>query len=247
MRPFIIRLRLVRLGVIGIVASLVAGHLVVTVALRSSVDVFNLNEEGTLGTWFSSAALAVVALGCAVLARADDDRHRRGWHVTAAVFALASLDEVAQLHDRVGKLVGNGDGPFYFGWVIPGAVAAVVLVGALVNFGRRLARPLAVRLALGSALFLFGAVGMEMVGGRELASGLDDRTFVEIETSRRYLLTTGVEETFELVGEGLLVLTVLGEVARLLGSTPRRDDPSDAVVLPIGELLSSPRSPSPGR
>lgn len=235
MVPFIVRLRRVRLVVVLLVAGLVAGHMLVTVAMRSTMDLFNLNEEGNLGTWFSSALLATVALGCLALTHADERAHRTGWRITAAVFALASLDEVAQLHDRVGKVVGNGSGPFYFGWVIPGAVAAVVMLVALLRFGRGLARPLAVRLAAGAFLFLFGAVGMEAVGGRQLATGVsDDSSFVTIETSRRYLFVSGIEETLELVGEGLLVVTVAAELARRLSpSSP------GALVIGPSELLSS--------
>ncbi len=239
MEPFTFRLPRVRLVVAGLVAFLVAGHMLVTVAMQSSMDLFNLNEEGTLGTWFSAAFLGFVALGCLVLTHADRPDHRTGWRITAAVFALASLDEVAQLHDRVGKVVGNGEGPFYFGWVIPGGVAAVVMLVALARFARRLARPLAVRLALGSFLFLFGAVGLEAVGGHQLATGIKgDTSFETIETSRRYLFVSGVEETFELLGEGLLVVTLAAEMAR-------RVSPSSPGTLVIGpsEMLSE----APGR
>lgn len=245
MVPFVFRLRSVKLAVAGVVAALVAGHFVVTVALQSSTDLFNLNEEGTLGTWFSAAFLGVTGLGCLMLSHADEASHRTGWRVTAAVLGLASLDEVAQLHDRVGKIVGNGSGPFYFGWVIPGAVAAVVMLVALARFGRRLARPLAVRLALGAFLFLFGAVGMEAVGGRQLATGVQDdggTGFVAIESSRRYLAVSGVEETFELVGEAVLALTMAGELARRL--SPERPG---VLVLGPAELLSADPARRPSR
>ena len=243
MVPFVVRLPRVRLVVALLVAGLVTGHMVVTVAVHSSMDLFNLNEEGTLGTWFSAAFLASVALGCLVLTHADEPAHGTGWRITAAVFGLASLDEVAQLHDRVGKLVGNGKGPFYFGWVIPGAVAAVAMLVALLRFGRRLARPLAVRLAAGSFLFLFGAVGMEAVGGHQLAGGVtDDSSFVAVESSRRYLFVSGVEEAFELVGEGLLVVTVATELARRLSpSTP------GTLVIGPSEMFSSEPARRPSR
>lgn len=245
MEPFVLGLRRVKLAVITVVAGLVAGHFVVTVAVHSSMDLFNLNEEGTLGTWFSAAFLAVAGLACLTLTHADVRAHRTGWRVAAAIFGLASLDEVAQLHDRVGKVVGNGSGPFYFGWVIPGAVAAVAMLVALVQFGRRLARPLAVRLAVGAFLFFFGAVGMEAVGGHQLAGGVKGDSadgFITVETSRRYLFVSGIEETLELVGEGLLVLTLAQELARRLN--PGRPG---VLVLGPAELLSPAADGRPSR
>lgn len=76
MVPFTFRLPRVRLVVAGLVAFLVAGHMLVTVAAHSSMDLFNLNEEGTLGTWFSAGFLGVVGLGCLVLTPVPVRRRR---------------------------------------------------------------------------------------------------------------------------------------------------------------------------
>jgi len=212
MEPVRIDLRRLRWVLIIGVGALALAHVVADVVLQISSDLFNLNEESTLGTWASTMLLATAAVGCWVASRVGPSTTRWGWRIAAAALGLMSLDEVAMLHERMGTIVSNHlstGGPLFFAWVIPGSVIALSMLGGLTLFARRLDRRTAVLLVVGAAVFFFGAVGVEMIGGNEISSGLaDSRSFVAVEQSRLNLLTTALEESLELVGEAIMVHTV---------------------------------------
>lgn len=237
-----------RILIVG-VASLALAHVVADVVLQISSDLFNLNEESTLGTWASTMLLATAAVGCWIAGRVAPRPTRLGWRVAGAALGLMSLDEVAMLHERMGTIVSNHlstGGPLFFAWVIPGSVVAVSMLIALVLFARRLDRRTAVMLVTGAAIFFFGAVGVEMIGGNEIAGGLSDsRTFVAVEESRLYLLTTALEESLELVGEAILVHTVARYLCLTLAGDQDGDVHVPVVVARPSTLWAGPRPSMP--
>ena len=165
-----------------------------------------------------------MALGCFALRRADRADRSLGWRVAGWVALAASFDEVAQIHERTGKILGGvggdgGGGLSVFVWLVPGGVLMVAILVALVRFTHRLDRRIAVRLLLGAGLFFFGAVGIEALGGAEALSGSHHgETLAAVEQGRLYLATTAVEEAFELTGEVLLILTVAAAIQGVLAS-----------------------------
>jgi len=165
------------------------------------VGLLSLSYEGNLPTWFASGLL----LGCSVAlfanARAETEpRQRPFWVALGAVFALMSLDETVEMHERLTGTLGLG-GAFHYDWVVFGAGFALLVGLATVPFLRRLPRPTARAFIVAGAVYVTGAALMELplgwwtseFGTHNLGYGLID----------------WVEETLELVGAGLFLTALL--------------------------------------
>jgi hypothetical protein len=73
-------------------------------------EMFDLGAEANVPTWWASMLWMSVAMACVGCYRKDAARERsalasRLWLVLAAVFALASMDEVATIHEEVGTFL----------------------------------------------------------------------------------------------------------------------------------------------
>lgn len=175
----------------GLAAELV-GHEVL-------VSYLSLSYEGNVPTWVATTLLFASALTAASIAR-DALAFRRHWWGVAAVFAYASLDETAQLHEHLGGLVSAG-GVLYFDWIIPATVLLLGMALIFWPFVRALAPPTRRRLIVAGAIYLGGAVAMELpLGWWTDRAGSD---------TMGYALIDWVEETLELAGASLALLALV--------------------------------------
>lgn len=167
------------------------------------ISVFDPDQEQSLVTWYSSVVLAMAAVLAAVRAAlATGDR--RAWALTAAGFALASLDEVAGIHERAGFALERSFDVSRFLWVVPAAVLVVAAAAVAIPFVLRLEPPVRRTLVVGAALFVAGALGVEAATGVVYeAGGREGAT---------YAVTTLVEEGLEVGGALLLLHAVLLEL-----------------------------------
>lgn len=168
---------------------------------------FHLNREGNLPTLFSTLLL----LGCAAVSAiaAADDRRRgrwgsRYWTGLVLVFAFMALDEAASIHERIGAGVQarvDTAGALHFAWVMPyGLIAAFILLLYL-RFLARLPRSSGLGLVLAGALYVGGALGVEIFQGLTVeASGYG---------SLALELSFLVEEPMEMLGTTFFIYTVL--------------------------------------
>lgn len=118
------------------------------------------------------------------------------------LFAWASLDEAAELHEHLGGLFETG-GVLYFDWVISAAVLLAAAALALWPWLRALPRETRRRLLLAGAVYFTGAVMMELpLGWWTERAGPD---------SLGYALIDWVEESLELCGAVLLLLALLAQ------------------------------------
>lgn len=177
-------------------------------AWMSALRLFDVNGEGNLPAWFSSALLlggALLAAVLSVLVRRAGGRDARWWAGLAAVLALLSLDEAASLHERLGGPAAGvlGDaarGPLHFAWIVPGALLALVVGAAFVGFVVRL--PAATRrlMVAAAAMYLTAAVGLEAAGGVALDADVSHAV---------YLLVSAAEEGLEMAGSVLLLYAAM--------------------------------------
>ena len=75
--------------------------------LHHSLERFvNLNKEGNLPSWFASTQLTLVGLVYAAFALREFRKGLRPWvlPLLAVVFVGLSLDETAQIHERIGTI-----------------------------------------------------------------------------------------------------------------------------------------------
>lgn len=157
------------------------------------VEHLSLSYEANLPTWASSSLL----LGCAIAAAAVARRAtawRRHWWGVAIGLGYASMDEATEIHEHLGGLFGTG-GVLYFDWVIVAAAILVVLSWLYLGFMRALPRATRVGLVVAAAVYVAGAVGMELPLGWWTEQFGND--------GLGYALIDWVEETLELIGASL--------------------------------------------
>ncbi|MEM1115207.1 MAG: hypothetical protein AAF845_20660 [Bacteroidota bacterium] len=221
MRPISLSVSPRRLAVFlfGTTAALVAGHVLFTMGSEVTGHpmyrlprFFNLGGEANLPAYFSAAILLLAAGLLALTARTAETRWMRiGWVVLAAGFALMSLDEATLIHEGlVGSIllnqIGRGEGATYYRWYLL-YIPLVVMIGALyVPFLLRLPRRLAGWFLAAAALFLGGAIGVEMV----------ESTLAYTEASTiRIMVNQAIEEGAEMAGVSLFNVALVGHLARL--------------------------------
>jgi hypothetical protein len=169
-------------GVLALfVALLVVGYVVIewlggarssSALVRAAAGRFDLNAEATLPAWYNGLLWFLAALYAWLIAeylgRASKPWVAQ-WRGLAVLFVYASADEAAVLHETAGAFIERRiheptPGFFYYGWTYLG-VAAVLLV--VVLFGRfvwNLPRVTRALLVASGAVFLAGALGVEMLG-----------------------------------------------------------------------------------
>lgn len=150
----------------------------------------SLSGEANVPTWFSSSVLLVCALVAGAIARARPPQHRHWWGI-AVMLAYMSLDEAVQIHEHLGDHFGTS-GVLYYDWVIPAVAFLAVLAVIYLPFVRRLAPQTRNRLLLAAAIYLAGAVVMELPLGWFTQHYGDD--------TLGYALIDWVEETLEMIG-----------------------------------------------
>ena len=155
-------------------------------------QLFELDEENNLPTWFSSFLLLNSSLMLYVLARTKDD-HRYHWFLLAAGFLILSIDEVAGLHESVNSAIE-------INWAIPGGILVIVVGLAFVPFLLSLQRRVAVLFMLSGLLYVSGAIGVEL-----LSEDMDEESFA-------YGLATALEEGLEMMGALMFLSVSLGEM-----------------------------------
>ena len=203
-----------------IIAALLLGHVFVTVAefgfgrdhvfgLRRLLD---FNGEANAPAWFSSLLLLLGSALLAVVAhegRATGNRFFAHWAVLALIFLFLALDEAAAVHEKVIDPVRDAfgaGGALLHAWIIPYVLGLTLLLVVYLPFLRALpARTLRLVLAA-AAVYLAGAVGMEMVGGY-----LWDRLPVR---DVPIIAVMAIEETLEMVGLALFAYGILDHLAR---------------------------------
>lgn len=170
-----------------------------------AVELFSLSYEANVPTWYASVLLFSCAALLATTARAaSSDRAR--WWALSAIFAYMSLDEAIEIHEYLGWLV-EGDGVLYFAWVIPAAGIVAALGVAFLPFLRRLPRRTRNRFLGAGALYVGGALLMELPLGWWVSSHGDDNL--------GYGLIDWVEETMELGGASWFAVSVAQHRERL--------------------------------
>jgi len=158
----------------------------------------SLSYEANLPTWFSSSLLLACAVAAAAIAHARPPRAGHWWFISGLA-AYISLDEAAELHEHLGGHLDTS-GLLYFDWVIPAAAIVTGLVLAFLPFVRALHPATRTRLVVAGAIYVGGALVMELpLGWWTEQYGSD---------SLGYALIDWVEETLEMIG-AVLALSAL--------------------------------------
>ena len=184
------------------------------------ITMADVDAERTYPTWFQVVVLGLASAALWTVAKQVRMHGLPGhvaWRLLAAVFLYLSADEGLRLHDRArGPLSRlNLGGVLYFSWVLVAVPLLVVLGVVLLPWLRALPRPTLTRFMIAGAVYVGGAVGLEMIGGALYESGSGD--------SLPYVLGATLEETMEMVGVALLFLGVADFRRRVLGAAHHRE------------------------
>ena len=202
------------LVVLGFVALSVGGLFAVRSLegspLRAAVmefhNAFDANREKSFPNLYSAYALLLCSLllGAISLARRTDGaRYVAHWALLCGVFLYLSVDEALVIHEKLISPFQSAldtDGFLRHAWVIPGAVAVLVLGLAYLRFVLDLPPGIRNLFVLAGAVYVGGALGMEMVGGYYL-SVFGDTLGQE--------LVTNTEEALEMLGVVAFVYALL--------------------------------------
>jgi hypothetical protein len=174
---------------------------------------FSLSHEQNLPTWYSSCLLFSCALALGAIAAHVSEtggEWRRSWWALATIFAYLSLDEAAEIHEHLHGLVhfeGVGSGLFYFSWVVPGAAVVAVFGVTYLRFLFALPPTTRNRFIVSGVIYVGGALLMELPLGLWANSHGTENL--------GYALIDHVEETLEMVGASLFLLSLLAHLQRL--------------------------------
>jgi hypothetical protein len=171
-------------------------------------NLFCLDREANLPTWYQSSTLLLCAVRMRYIAWVRDGQNLPyvlHWKVLSIIFAFLSLDELASIHELAAVSVRTRlgtSGLLYQGWVIPGAIFVLIVTAAYWGFVFR--QPVRIRnlLILSAVLYVGGALGMEMVGGYHL----DKHDPQGRSTTYIFLMTT--EEFLEMMGVLVFMYTL---------------------------------------
>lgn len=151
-------------------------------------ELFDVDEEESVPTWFSSSLLlltAVVLFLIAHLSRQGKDRYARYWFGLGLGFTFMSVDEIAGFHETLNSITETS-------WAVPGMIVALLVGVFYLKFLSSLPAPVAVRFMMSGAIFVGGAIGVELATEPYLYEDALD--------TLGYNLWTPVEEGMEMGG-----------------------------------------------
>lgn len=139
--------------------------------LEVDIGILDVDSEVSIPAWFSSSVLLLCSVLLAIITstlKRTSERYVPHWGALAILFTLLSLDESISVHEMfiepLRSLLGVS-GPLYFAWVVPGGAFVVVIALAYRKFVFDLPAESRRLFIVAGALYLSGALGLEMIGG----------------------------------------------------------------------------------
>lgn len=174
------------------------------------IPMFNFDDERNIPTLFSS--FSHIACSLLLLLIAFNKRLEKAsyipWLILSFIFIFLSIDEVASIHERLNapiKETYKPTGILFFAWVIPYMIGLVLFVAAYTKFLLTLPKRIMCLFILSGFTFVFGAIGFEMLGAKEVES-FGYGTVV-------YSVLFTCEEFLEMTGIALFIYTLLSYLA----------------------------------
>lgn len=167
---------------------------------------FDLGHEPSVPAWFSSGLLLLdsamlILIGWAK--RLRNEPFAMHWLVLGIVFLGLSVDEAALFHEMLDTLLSetfDTSGFLLFPWVVAGLIFVLAFAIAYLKFLVHLPRRFAFLFVASGALYVGGAVGMELISAAAI-----DRYGV---ASLAHTVTQTIEESLEMAGAILFFYTL---------------------------------------
>jgi len=165
---------------------------------EESVELFNLDMENNLPTWYSTISLffcSIILLLIGLVKKNVGDKFYLHWITLSIIFSILSLDENIQLHEKLSAPVRNFfniSGTFHFAWTIPAIFLLFFLFFFFLKFLKNLPTRSRILFLLSGSIFITGAIGLELVGGYYQS--------LFAQNNLVYALITNFEEILEMTG-----------------------------------------------
>jgi hypothetical protein len=197
--------------------------------LASFLSLFYAGEEASIPTWYQSFTLLLSAGLLAIIAvatRKQGGQYARHWLGLSIIFWFLSMDEVIQVHERLGRpnsgvepILSNylgltPSGWTYHIWAVPGAAFALIFVLAFLRFLVRLPKETRRLFLVAGTIYVLGALGFETLGGKFVSEfgGFGNWGNVgAIPKIIAYTLTS-IEEFLEMLGVAVFVYALLSYI-----------------------------------
>ena len=175
------------------------------------IPMFDVNLEYNFPAFYSSMLLLMSAVLLAYISfaiRSWQGKYYLHWLGLAGIFLFLALDEMLAIHEIFtdpmrSKL--NADGFFYYTWVIPYALFVIAVGLVYIRFLRHLPKRIRNIFILSGALYIGGALVLEMAVGYIVRADLGSDTLV-------YMMATTeehIEELLEMLGVSLFIYALL--------------------------------------
>ena len=198
----------------GITILLLLAHLTVQAGIyhlgaeKNWLDALNMDRELNIPTMFSCGLLFAITLLLRRLESCGGAESRRDWRLLSKIFAFLALDEALQIHEI---FIIPALRPFMHPalastWVIPYSILAFAIFLRFRSFLHALPSRTRTHFLQAGAVYIIGAIGMEMIGSYAVRSSL-----IRLH-SPWYGAITGLEESLELFGLILLIKALMNEL-----------------------------------
>jgi hypothetical protein len=204
-------------------------------AFLQPLRLFDVGQERSIPTWFETIQFLLCSILLAVIAAAKkqrSDRYILHWSVLSVIFIYLSADESASIHEAIGQLSEHllhnttgftPSGAISFFWVVPGAVFVLIVLVAYLRFLAHLPRSTRRLFLFAGAVFVLGALGIEMLSAQVSSSSGAIANFfgMDLGLSQHSAnaipkimigLQTCVEEMFEMLGLTAFVYALLAYI-----------------------------------
>ncbi len=165
---------------------------------------FNLDDERSLPSLFTVFEWSSIVVLFLVISINTEGKKSYYWWGFVLLFSFLTFDEFASIHEPMAgyfRKTLNTSGLLYFAWVIPYAIGLIAILLIYSKFLLSLNRKILILFILSGAIFVSGAVLMELFEGNYVES----HGFSDI----YYLVFVPIEETVEMIGLSLFIYTLL--------------------------------------
>jgi hypothetical protein len=163
------------------------------------IALFNLDSEGNIPTLYSFVTELLCAGLLAIIATARKRQEKREylyWAGLAIIFLFLALDDGAAIHENIIRPLRNAlhtSGFLYFSWVIPYGILVITI--GLIYLRFLFSLPVKTRnmIILAGLIFVGGAAGFEMIGGKwATLYGQENLAYALITTCEQSLQMAGI-------------------------------------------------------
>lgn len=174
---------------------------------RRLVSLLYVDAEKNIPTAYSFLILVMCSILLAIITfmhSRNRDRYAKHWQGLSVIFFVLAIDEFCSIHELATHITRNSlktSGIFYFAWVIPGMAFLSIFILAYLKFVLALPRKTQLGFIISGSVFVFGAIGMELIGGYFFQLHGSDNLI--------YIMNSTVEEMLEMSGIIIFIYNLL--------------------------------------